>query len=305
MIYAVIMAVAFVAFVCLATILIVTKAREKKAAASASSGTGFSAGGKKNTMSDEQKYRRELIYHGQRPEMQNFGYSEQNPVCTESSSASEKYLALLRTQDYEPLQWIKDGTYPVADLHRAGPVNVDVYMLFLHGKEYRRVFICPYGKNSSDAPYGLILDVDGKVSSPYNGSVSAEAADKGLSENQVLAKQALMYENHAKSVKAASCMNPQEKPAASRPAEPKPQPAAEPSDASVLPNYLPGFEPEKIKPQLDRFFAVIDKTFPDGVVRQSEWDHANWDRAAGMLCKYLGYPNGTQFLEAYGYTVVK
>lgn len=303
MIYAVIMAVAFVAFVCLVTVLAVTKSRERRAAASSPANHSGSAVGKRNTRSDEQEYRRELIYHGQRPDMQDFGYSEHNPVCTESPSASEKYLALLRTKEYEPLQWIKDGTYPLSDLHRAGPVNVDVYLLFLHGKEFRRIFICPYGKNSSDAPYGLILDVDGKVSSPYYGSVASEAADKGLTEKQVLAKQALMYENHAKSVKAASIMNEPKKPEASRPAESKAQAAV--ADSSALPNYLPGFEPDKIKPQLDRFFAVIDEAFPDGVVRQSEWDHAKWDRAAGMLCRFLGYPNGTQFLEAYGYTVVK
>lgn len=304
MVYAVIMAVAFVASVCLATILIVTKARERKALSSAPAAASAPAGGRRNEKNAENEYRRELIYHGQRPDMQDFGYSEHNPVCTESSSASEKYLALLRTKDYEPLQWIKDGTYPLADLHRAGPVNVDVYLLFLHGKEYKRVFICPYGKNSSDAPYGLILDVEGKVSSPYNGSIAAEAADKGLTEKQVLAKQALMYENHARSVKAASIMNEPKKQEAPRPAEAA-APAAEAADSSALPNYLPGFEPDKIKPQLDKFFAVIDEAFPDGIVRQSEWDHAKWDRAAGMLCRFLGYPNGTQFLEAYGYTVVK
>ena len=91
-----------------------------------------------------------------------------------------------------------------------------------------------------------------------------------------------------------------EQPAASQASE-KPQKAA----PSSFPNYLPGFEPDNIKPSLDKFLAVMDSVYPDGTVIGSTWDHEHWDRAAAMLCKYLGYSNGTDFLEAYGYTVVK
>ena len=77
------------------------------------------------------------------------------------------------------------------------------------------------------------------------------------------------------------------------------------ADVSSLPKYLPGFEPENVRVQLDKFFAVINKAFPDGIVYESEWDHAHWDNAAGMLCRYLGYSRGSEFLEAYGYTFIK
>lgn len=77
------------------------------------------------------------------------------------------------------------------------------------------------------------------------------------------------------------------------------------ANVSSLPKYLPGFEPENVRAQLDKFFAVINKAFPDGIVYESQWDHAHWDNAAGMLCRYLGYARGSEFLEAYGYTFIK
>lgn len=70
------------------------------------------------------------------------------------------------------------------------------------------------------------------------------------------------------------------------------------------PKYLPGFEPEEIKSLTDSFFTVIDKTFPDKVIIRNEWNHQAWDNAANLLCKKLGYSNGKDFLEAYGYRIV-
>ena len=60
-----------------------------------------------------------------------------------------------------------------------------------------------------------------------------------------------------------------------------------------------------MKPALERFLAVMDREYPDGVIIADTWDHSRWDRAASMLCKYLGYDTGSDFLEAYGYTVEK
>lgn len=70
------------------------------------------------------------------------------------------------------------------------------------------------------------------------------------------------------------------------------------------PKFLPGFEPDDIKPLVDSFFTVINKAFPDKVVVTSEWNHQAWDNAANMLCKKLGYSKGKEFLEAYGFSVV-
>ena len=44
-----------------------------------------------------------------------------------------------------------------------------------------------------------------------------------------------------------------------------------------------------MKPALERFLAVMDREYPDGVIIADTWDHSRWDRAASMLCKYLGY----------------
>ncbi len=74
--------------------------------------------------------------------------------------------------------------------------------------------------------------------------------------------------------------------------------------AESIPNYLPGMEPENIQKLLDSFFGEINDLFPDKVIVWSEWNHARWDKAAGFLCKTLGYSKGKDFLEAYGYSVV-
>lgn len=71
-----------------------------------------------------------------------------------------------------------------------------------------------------------------------------------------------------------------------------------------VPNYLPGLEPENIKKLLNTFFSEIDKSFPDKTIVWSEWNHEKLDKPAGYLCKYLGYSRGTDFLNAYGYSVV-
>lgn len=69
------------------------------------------------------------------------------------------------------------------------------------------------------------------------------------------------------------------------------------------PYYLPGFEPEEIRPLINSFFSVVNKEFPDKIIIINEWNH-QWDNAANMLCKKLGYSKGKDFLEAYGFSVV-
>ncbi len=263
---------------------------------------------------------RELIYRGQRPSRPDFGFSEENPVITASPKHSEKYLSLLRTEDGEPFCWIRENTVSVRNLNRAGTANVEVFLLYLHGKEYERLYICPYGRNSSGVPRGMKLSADGRAS-VYGGSLAAEAEAKGISVEQVLRKQERIYESARQQETGSVSDAPSERPAdeeepsretirevrEEKPAESRTEPgpdAGSPS-ASAFPNYLPGFEPDNIRPSLEKFLAVMDRAYPDGVVKGSTWDHERWDRAAAMLCKYLGYKNGTEFLEAYGYTVVK
>lgn len=79
----------------------------------------------------------------------------------------------------------------------------------------------------------------------------------------------------------------------------------ESSKISSAPKYLPGMEPDNIQNLLGTFFAEVDNMFPDKKILWQDWNHARWDKAAGYLCKNLGYTRGKDFLEAYGYTVIQ
>lgn len=74
--------------------------------------------------------------------------------------------------------------------------------------------------------------------------------------------------------------------------------------AENLPKYLPGFEPESLQNLVESFFGEVDKVFPNKTIVWSEWDHDRFDKAAGYLCKQLGYSNGKDFFSAYGYDVI-
>ena len=202
------------------------------------------------------------------------------------------------------LQWIREGSISVQNLHGAGPVNEEVYTLYLHGETYRKIYICPYGRNSTHVPAGLTLASNGEPA-PYGGSVLSEARDKGITEQQVLAKQALIYQNSPYAAEKDSSLR-KEKGTHVKPEEPENRPkTSETSSPASFPNYLPGFEPENVKPALDRFLAVMEREYPDHRIAGSSWDHEKWDKAASMLCKVLGYSFGSEFLEAYGFTVEK
>ena len=328
MIYAIIMAVAFVAAVCLATVLIVTKKKED-ALAQEKSYEQLTPVKAVKRGTEEKTDRRDLISRTQRPERDDFGLVENNPICTASPAATEKYLSLLKTRSGEPLQWLREGTVFVQNLGGAGSVSEEVFLLYLRGKAYKRLYICPFGRNSALVPKDLQLSGDGDAA-PYRGSIALEAREKNISIEQVIKKQAMISQNQGT---RAGYANPgpkvqgteklPEKSAkkeavsvavsASPTARRKEPVSVEPSSSnsqqapasSTFPNYLPGFEPDNIKPSLNKFLAVMDTVYPDGVVLGSTWDHENWDRAAAMLCKYLGYSNGTDFLEAYGYKVEK
>lgn len=69
------------------------------------------------------------------------------------------------------------------------------------------------------------------------------------------------------------------------------------------PRWLPGQEPPELQKLLTIFFSDIDRAFPDRLIVWAHWDHANWDRKAGALCKVLGYSRGAAFLTAYGYSI--
>ena len=141
---------------------------------------------------------------------------------------------------------------------------------------------------------------------PYGGSILAEAREKGITEQQVLAKQARIYESQPNSIKQDDSIREKtvlhEK--SSETGKNSKEASESPSSAS-FPSYLPGFEPENVKPALERFLAVMEREFPDHQIPGSKWNHEKWDKAASMLCKVLGYSSGSEFLEAYGFKVEK
>ena len=305
MIYAILMAVAFIGAASLVTILIITKKRENESYEIADEYEAVYPPPDDRSGPKMGADRREAIYSGQKFGRDDFGFSELNPICTSSVLSGEKYLALLRTDSGEMLQWIREGTISVQNLHGAGPVNEEVYTLYLHGESYRKLYICPYGRNSTHVPVGLALAKNGEPA-PYGGSVLVEAREKGITEQQVLAKQALIYESRSSTADQVNASR-EEKSNLINPAEsePRQKAAAETSSPASFPNYLPGFEPDNVKPALDRFLAVMEREYPDHKIPGSTWDHEKWDRAASMLCKVLGYGSGSEFLEAYGFTVEK
>lgn len=66
--------------------------------------------------------------------------------------------------------------------------------------------------------------------------------------------------------------------------------------------YVPGYEPDEIKIQLQDLFRNIRAEFPDGVIYADKWNH-EWDNLAGRLCRALGYTKGLYLLTVYGFTV--
>ena len=342
MIYAIIMAVAFVAVVCLATILIITRKREEQEERyplrdyEEEAEEEVPVRKRESRKSVRREYEDEYEEDDEDlldPKRDDFGYSETNPICTTSPAATERYLSALRTDRGEGLRWLREGTVTVKRLNRLSNVNVELFSLYLHGRAYNKIYICPFGRNSQSAPKGMRLADDGKKLS-YGGSISREAEEKGITEEQVLEKHAFVYETKraaAQERNTGSVKQQEKKPTFERPqpvawtdeAE-KPEAAAEaktvrPAKAaessgpvkaeeqrgSSFPKYLPGFEPDDVKPALEKFLDVMDRAYPDGVISDETWDHDKWDRAASMLCRYLGYAKGSDFLEAYGFTVEK
>ncbi len=65
-----------------------------------------------------------------------------------------------------------------------------------------------------------------------------------------------------------------------------------------------GKEPASIKKRLDILFTKLNQAYPDKKISGLYKDHKKWAETVTELYRALGYPDGTSFLEAYGYTVV-
>lgn len=65
-----------------------------------------------------------------------------------------------------------------------------------------------------------------------------------------------------------------------------------------------GQEPADLKARMDTLFAKIDAAHPDKILIQFAKNHGSWSDTATEIGHKLGYTTGTEFLTAYGYTMV-
>jgi hypothetical protein len=105
----------------------------------------------------ERGEKRNILFDSQKPESEDFGYSLCNPVMTSTIFYSDQYLKSLRTLDGKPFTWERLGSNCAPMIGGVEDVIVDVYNLYLDGKFYTELFLCPYGHSSSYVPHGLTL----------------------------------------------------------------------------------------------------------------------------------------------------
>lgn len=101
--------------------------------------------------------RRDVLFEGQRPNEEDYGYSSSNPIMTSTISASDDYLGKLRTLDGKSFTWERQGSYCMAEISGIENVMVDEYLLFLNGEKYKTIYICPYGHSSTYVPKDMQL----------------------------------------------------------------------------------------------------------------------------------------------------
>ena len=65
-----------------------------------------------------------------------------------------------------------------------------------------------------------------------------------------------------------------------------------------------GQEPADLKEKMDKLFSKIDAAHPDKVLVQFGKNHEKWASRASKIGHELGYATGSEFLTAYGYTMV-
>ena len=110
-----------------------------------------------NTQLDSES-KRNLIFKHRRADQDDFGYSENNPICTSSIRRSEEYLSKLMTQFGDQLFWLRIGSKCLPKLNDVENIILDIYQIYLYGEEYTTLYICPYARDSADTPKGLKLN---------------------------------------------------------------------------------------------------------------------------------------------------
>ena len=111
-----------------------------------------------SAMMDALEKRRDDLFNGQRPNDLDYGFSTSNPIMTSTISSTDRYLQRLRTTDGRSFSWRRVGSFCMREVHGVEDVMVDEYKLFIADEEFKSIFVCPYGHNSSYAPAGMILE---------------------------------------------------------------------------------------------------------------------------------------------------
>lgn len=87
-----------------------------------------------------------------RPEASDFGYSPDNPVPTSGHYGTLSYLNRLRTPEGRRLSFERAGSVVQSDAQ-----EVDVYWLYLDGKDYCKLYFQTYAHQTEYVPRGLVL----------------------------------------------------------------------------------------------------------------------------------------------------
>ena len=113
---------------------------------------------------EEGQKKRDIFFSNQRPENDDYGYELSNPIGTSGIDSSEKYLSSLRTENGNPLDWIRNGSYCLEEINGVKNVPVDYYDVYVHntlnkvGIIYKDIIIIEYRINSYKADFHIIFD---------------------------------------------------------------------------------------------------------------------------------------------------
>lgn len=123
-----------------------------------------------------------IVFKGQRPNEEDYGYSETNPICSSTLAGTDVYLSKLRTVDGKKFTWQRlDGVR--ADCNGTTDVGMDKYQLNLDNQPYKILYIVPYVAEATNAPYGLTLLNETESKEPMQSTETEQYSEPESKEN--------------------------------------------------------------------------------------------------------------------------